>query len=532
MRRGSRPSGSGGPRRAGAPEVTADPDGVYVAVDLGASSGRVVAGRVVDGVVRAEEVARFANRPVTVPTVPGSRGGEPGVLHWDVLDLWREVLDGIAAAGRTGTVRSVGVDTWAVDYGLLGADGALLGSPVHYRDARTDGLADEFFAQMDPAAHYRVTGAQVQPFNTVFQLLAEARGSRFAAGQRLLLMPDLIGAWLGGSPVAEVTNASTTGLLDVRTRTWSPEVLGVLEQMVGRDVGALLGPVVEPGTVVGEVTTGAPGPGSGVGLAGVGGARVVTVGSHDTASAVVAVPMADPATAAYISSGTWSLVGLELDTPVLAESSRRANHTNELGVDGTVRYLKNVAGMWLLSESQRTWRGRGESADLAGLLSAAARAEPLRTVVDVTDESLVPPGDMPARIAALARASGEPVPGDPGETVRCILDSLALAYRRTLRELADAAGREVRTLHVVGGGSRNELLCRLTADATGLPVLAGPAEGAALGNLLVQARADGALHGDLGALRRVARMSSEVIRWEPSGSRTDWDAAESRLPGY
>lgn len=472
----------------------------YVAVDLGASSGRVVAGRLVDGVMRTEELARFANVPVTVPA------GDSAVLHWDLPDLWRGVLDGLAAAGRYGPVRSVAVDTWAVDYGLLDADGALLANPVHYRDARTDGVPGRFFATVRPAAHYAVTGAQVQPFNTVFQLLAEAAGPRLDAARSLLLMPDLLAHRLGAAPFAEVTNASTTGLLDVRSRRWSLEVLEAASALAGRDLAPLLGGLVEPGTVVGDASPGL----------GVDGARLVAVGSHDTASAVVAVPMADPATAAYISSGTWSLVGLELDAPVLTEASRAANHTNELGVDGTVRYLKNVAGMWLLSESQRVWRARGLAAELPELLAAAARAEPRRTVVDVNDAVFLPPGDMPARIAALARDSGQPEPRDPGETVRCILDSLAEAYRWAIGELAESAGREVQVVHVVGGGARNALLCQLTADATGLPVVAGPVEGAALGNLLVQARTDGALAGGLRELRTVAAASSSLTTYHPT----------------
>lgn len=477
----------------------------YVAVDLGASSGRVVVGELVDGAMRTEEVARFANRPVEVE--PVTPGGRPE-MRWDLEALWRGVVEGLAAAARGGAVASVGVDTWAVDYGLLGSDGGLLAAPVHYRDPRTQGVTERFFAAMDPAAHYAITGAQVQPFNTVFQLVAEAGTDRFAAAERVLLMPDLLSHRLGAAPYAEVTNASTTGLLDVRSRRWSPEVLGVAGSLAGRELAPLLGDLVEPGTVVGEAGAGAP--------AGLDGARVVAVGSHDTASAVAAVPMADPTVSAYISSGTWSLVGLELDAPVLSEASRAANHTNELGVAGTVRYLKNVAGMWLLSESQRVWRAAGLRAELPELLDAAARAEPRRTVIDVDHPSFLPPGDMPARVADLARASGQPVPRDPGEVTRAILDSLAEAYRRAVLGLAEVAGRDVRVIHVVGGGARNTLLCQLTADATGLPVVVGPAEGAALGNLLVQSRASGALPGGLDALRAVVAASTPTTTFTPA----------------
>lgn len=477
--------------------------GLLVAIDLGATSGRVVAGRLVDGVMRTHELARFPNEPVR---------GPDGVLRWDLEALWRGVLGGLEGASRLGRVRSIGIDSWAVDYGLLGADGALLAPPANYRDPRTEGMVDRFFEHMTPAAHHAITGAQRQPFNTVFQLLAEARGPHLAGASRLALVPDLLASRLGAPPVTELTNASTTGLLDVRSRTWSRDVLAAAAALTGRDLAPLLAaPLVAPGVVIGE----AGGPGVGVLAERLAGASLVSVASHDTASAVASVPMTDPTTAAYISSGTWSLVGLELDAPVLTEASRLANHTNELGVDGTVRYLKNVPGMWLVSESQRQWRSEGVDPGLPELLDAAAKAPPRRTVVDVDHPSFLPPGDMPARIAALARETGQPVPRDPGEVTRAILDSLASAHRRAVDGLADVAGREVREVHVVGGGSRNALLCQLTADATGLPVIAGPAEGAALGNLLVQARALGELHGGLSALRSVAAASSELTRYSP-----------------
>ena len=481
---------------------------LHVAVDLGASSGRVVVGRLDGEVMRTEEVARFPNRPVR---------GTDRVLRWDLDALWRGVVTGLEAAARRGRVRSIGIDSWAVDYGLLDTEGRLLAPTANYRDARTDGAAERFFERMSRAQHYAVTGAQVQPFNTVFQLLAEAHGPHLAAASRLALVPDLLATRLGAPAATELTNASTTGLLDVRARAWSREILAATSDLAGVDVAPLLAaPLVPPGSVLGEAAPRGEQDGVVGGLAGrLAGASIVAVGSHDTASAVAAVPMAQPATAAYISSGTWSLVGLELDDPVLDEASRLANHTNELGVDATVRYLKNVAGLWLLSESQRIWRARGLRAELDDLLDAAAKATPRRTVIDVDDPVFLPPGDMPARIADLARAAGQPIPRDPGEITRCILDSLAAAYRRAIDGLAEAAGRDVRVIHVVGGGARNAVLCQLTADATGLPVIAGPVEGAALGNLLVQARALGALDGDLAALRTVAAASSTLTHYVP-----------------
>jgi rhamnulokinase len=485
----------------------------YAAVDLGATSGRVLTGHLSGGQLLTDEVARFDNTPVRVPV-----GGRQ-VLQWDLLGLWSGIRSGLDAAHRLGGFASVGVDTWAVDYGLLDADGALLGNPVHYRDERTAGVPERFFSGLPASEHYAITGAQVQPFNTVFQLHSAAGTAAVRAAAELLLVPDLLSAWLSGVRVAEVTNASTTGLLDVGARTWSPRVLQHLERKTGVDVSTLLPPLVEPGTVLGPVLH----------TNGWGDAQVVAVGSHDTASAVAAVPMADPQHAAYISSGTWSLVGVELPAPVRTEASRLANVTNELGVDGTVRYLKNVAGLWLLSESQRAWRAQGRTTSLLELLAAAADVPACRTVVDVDDPVFAAPGDIPARIAETARASGQPVPDDEATVTRCILDSLALGYRRAIRTVADLAGHDVRVVHVVGGGSHNRLLCRLTADATGLPVLAGPREGAAMGNLLVQAWALGDLDGGLPAIREVVASSAELVRWQPTRDARAWDRAEARL---
>ncbi len=518
----------GGGQGAGAPAG----GGAFAAVDLGASSGRVMVGRVrtaADGPqVDLREVHRFPNGPVAVPglgpgrTTGAAAGRDVVTLHWDVLALWRGVLEGLRAAGRqAGALAGVGVDSWAVDHGLLDADGALLGDVVHYRDARTDGVPARVFDVVPADELYARTGLQVQPFNTVFQLVAAQGSARLAAARRMLLVPDLLGAWLTGEQVAEVTNASTTGLLDATTRTWAVD----LAARVGVDAG-LLAPLREPGTLLGPVRA------SVVADLGLDGAPPVwTVGSHDTASAVVAVP-AQREDFAYVSCGTWSLVGLELDAPVLTEASRAANFTNEAGVDGTVRYLRNVMGLWLLQESLRTWREAGTDVDLPDLLAAAARAPGLTTVVDVDDPVFLPPGDVPARIAAAARATGQPVPSSPAATVRCVLDSLALAYRRAVRDAARLADRDVAVVHLVGGGARNALLCRLTADATGLPVVAGPAEGAALGNVLVQARAAGVLHGGLPDLRDAGARGLDLVRYTPDpAAHARWDAAERRLRG-
>ena len=497
---------------------------VMAAVDLGASSGRVLVGRLEGGRLLVEEAGRFANTPVHVwADGPGGGAGGREELRWDVLALWRGVQEGLrVAAAQHGPVDSIGIDTWAVDHGLLDADGRLLGNPWHYRDARTGAVPDQLAAHMTPEELYRRTGTQVQPFNTVYQLAASAADAQLRSARDLLLMPDLLGYWLTGTRVAELTNASTTGMLDAVTRQWSVPVLDALERMTGDALARLLPPLVDPGTIVAPVLAAV------AGRLGLDGARLVAVGSHDTASAVAAVPM-DPRRAAYISSGTWSLVGVELAEPVLTEESRRANFTNELGVDGSVRYLRNVSGLWLLQESMRAWREQGLEQDLATLLAAAAQVPALRTVVDAESPAFVPPGDMPARIAQAARASGQPVPSSPAETTRCILDSLALAYRRAVRDAIRLSGADVQVVHLVGGGSRNELLCRLTADATGLPLVAGPAEGTAMGNLLVQALAIGVLDGGLPAIREVVAASTLLRRWEPTGTDLAWQQAADRL---
>ncbi|WP_029432058.1 rhamnulokinase family protein [Blastococcus sp. URHD0036] len=478
------------------------------AVDLGASSGRVVVAEVGDGRLELTEVHRFPNRPVRVG----------GTLHWDVLGLYTGVLDGLRAAGRLGPLDGIGIDSWAVDSGLLDADGALLGNPVHYRDDRHAGAVDDVHAVVGPEELYRVNGLQHLPFTTLFQLAAARGTAQLAAARQLLLVPDLLAYWLTGAVGAEVTNASTTGLLDAATREWATDVVDRL----GLDRG-LLPSLRQPGERLGTLTPTVQGE------TGLGPVPVIAVGSHDTASAVVGVPAASERFG-YVSCGTWSLVGVELDAPVLSEESRVAGFTNELGVDGTVRYLHNVMGLWLLQESLRTWADAGLPADLTALLAAAARVPALTTVVDPDDPRFLPPGDMPARIAELCREAGQTPPQSQAETVRCILDSLALAYRRTVRRAAELSGRPVDVVHLVGGGARNTLLCRLTADACGLPVLAGPVEAAALGNALVQARALGAVDGGLADVRALVRGTQEVVEYRPDpGAGPAWDAAEQRL---
>ncbi len=471
----------------------------YAAVDLGASGGRVMVARVGPSRLQLSEARRFGNGPVSLPDG----------LHWDILRLYQEVLNGLRDAGRdAGGIASVGVDSWGVDYGLLDASGALLGNPYHYRDRRTDGVAERVHAQLPRADLYQLTGVQFLPFNTLYQLAADAASSRLDVARTVLLIPDLISYWLTGSTGAEITNASTTALLEVRGGGWSPRVLG--------KAGIppwILPALRRPGEVTGqlrpEVTAETGLPPSAV---------VTTVGSHDTASAVVGVP-SEGERCAYISCGTWSLVGVELERPVLTEESRAANFTNEVGVDGRIRFLRNVMGLWLLQESLRVWARAGLSADLPRLLGAAAALPAGGPVVDPDDPAFLPPGDMPARIRATCRDSGQPEPTGQGELVRCILDSLAAAYARTLRDAARLSGRQIDVVHLVGGGARNGPLCELTAAACGLPVLAGPVEATALGNVLVQARAHGSIGGDLDTMRALLRATQGIRRHEPAGRR-------------
>ena len=459
----------------------------FGAVDLGASSGRVMVGRAGDGRLELTAVHRFPNEPV--------RAG--GTLYWDILALYRGVLEGLRAAGP---VDSIGIDSWAVDYGLLDESGALLGNPVHYRDGRTDGVPERLGIPDDRL--YEITGLQKLPFNTLYQLVAARDTPQYRAARQLLLIPDLLAYWLTGELGAEYTNASTTELVDVRTRDWSQPLIAEAGLR-----SSLFPPIRQPGTEIGRY----------------GGTPVVAVGSHDTASAVVGVPAVDDRFA-YISCGTWSLVGLELTEPVLSAPSRAANFTNEGGVDGTVRYLRNVMGLWPLQECMREWG----SPDIVRLLQAAAREKPFGALVDLDDPVFLPPGEMAQR---LRKAVGLDADAGPAVLTRCIVDSLALAHRRAVDQAQELSGRAVDAVHIVGGGARNELLCQLTADACGLPVLAGPVEATALGNVLVQARAAGVLGGDVAALRAVLRDTQQIMRYEPDGDDAAWRAAAKRVAG-
>lgn len=456
------------------------------AVDLGASSGRVMLAMVGRGVLHLEAVARFPNDPVHLPDG----------LHWGVLELFQQALRGLrAAAGRT-RLASVGIDSWAVDYGLLGS-GRLMGVPFHYRDERTAAGVDLVHKVIPHAELYARNGLQFLPFNTVYQLAADPW---VPAAEQLLLVPDLLGYWLTGRAVTERTNASTTGLLDVRSGDWDDELIARLGLP-----GSVFTELVDPGTTVGRLLPD-------LGLPDI---PVTAVGSHDTASAVVGVPIQRD-DAAYISCGTWGLVGIELESPVLSEESRAANFTNEGGVDGRIRYLTNVMGLWLLSETTRTWERQGVGEPLERLLAAAASLPPTRHLFDVQDSLFRCPGDMPARIERWYDDAGLPAPTSRPGLVRAIVDSLAAAFATAVERAEALSGHTVRVVHLVGGGALNELLCQATANRSGREVLAGPVEATAIGNALVQGRAMGALSGSLEDLRRLVAETTELRRHTPA----------------
>ena len=468
------------------------------AIDLGATSGRVMLGYVGSGEIRLEPVARFANQPVR--TIDG--------LHWNILELYRSILAGLTSAVREEPeLRSIGIDSWAVDYALLSGD-RMIGSPFHYRDDRTARGVDLVHDQVSFPELYRANGLQFLPFNTLYQLAAEKEGGWLERADTMLLVPDLIGYWFTGSKRAEATNASTTGLVDVSTGRWNDALIAELGYP-----RSLFPPLVVPGQQIGTLL-----PTVVAEIGALNGLPVTAIGSHDTASAVAAVP-ASTQNFAYISSGTWSLVGVELEHPVITDASRDANFTNEGGVDGRIRFLKNVSGLWLLSESVRHWQHQsGETIDLAALLAAAAAVRMPVPVFEAADPVFVAPGAMPERIAAWFTDRGLRPPSTRAEIVRSILESLARAYAETIAQSAELSGTPVDVVHIVGGGSQNELLCQLTADLTGLPVLAGPVEATAIGNVLVQARANRFVDGSLESLRQLVATAFPPTRYEPSRS--------------
>jgi rhamnulokinase len=471
----------------------------FAAVDLGAESGRVVLGRLDGDRVALSVAHRFPNRPVRLPDG----------LRWNLLTLFTEVLGGLRGVGTQSRLRGVGVDAWGVDYALLDAHGRVLGLPFHYRDTRTAEMVARAHARVPRDELYRVTGIQTMPINTIFQLLADEGTPALESAQRIALVPDLISYWLSGEFANEITNASTTGLLDARSGAWARPLI----ERLRLPAAPFAGDLIDAGTTLGPVLGHHELPGR---------PPVHAVASHDTAAAFVAAPVRS-ARAAILSSGTWSLLGVELPEPVLDERAREYNLTNERGLDGTIRLLRNVMGLWLLQECRRHWDA--SYGELEKLAAAAPADVPL---FDPDDERLLAPGDIPARIAQLCAEGDQEPPRDRGSLVRSVLLSLACKYRLVLERLERTTGRQVEVVHVIGGGARNALLCGLTAEVLGRPLLAGPVEATALGNVLVQARAVGELDS-FEQIRAVAAASTDPAVFEPSVDRAPAEATYRRF---
>jgi rhamnulokinase len=480
----------------------------FLAFDLGAESGRAVVGHLETKGLHLEEIHRFPNGPVRVTNS----------LHWDVLRLWNEIQHGLglAASAYGSQLRSVGVDAWGVDFGLLAADDTLLGNPYHYRDRRTDGMMERAFRVVPRAEIYEQTGIQFMQINSLYQLLAMAQADSplLEAAHLFLNMPDLFNFWLCGHKASEFTIATTSQCYDPRAGDWARDMverLGIPSRIFGE--------IVAPGTTLGilrrsvcEETGSAAIP-------------VVASAGHDTAAAVAAVPAA-AADYIYLSSGTWSLIGVETKGPVITEQSLAYDFTNEGGVNGTFRLLKNVMGLWLVQECRREWARGGTSYSYDELTQMASAAPAFGALVAVNNERFLPPGGMVSRIQTFCRATGQVVPDTPGEVVRCILESLALEYRWVAERLDELIARPLPTIHIIGGGSRNRLLNQFAANATGRAVVAGPVEATAIGNLLVQAIALGHL-ADLSEARAMVRRSFKVESYEPKDLAA-WDEAYER----
>jgi len=480
----------------------------FAAIDLGAQSGRVAVGRFDGERLSISEVHRFPNVPVRTRNT----------LNWDILRLYQDATDGLRAAAReAGRIDSVAADSWAVDFGLLDQNGRLLQNPVHYRDDRRARAVGGVLAEVPARDLYERTGIQLIPINTVFELgaMAAERDPALEAAETLLLIPDLMHYWLCGARTSELTNATTTQCFDPRTGTWAVDVLERLDVPT-----RLLPDVLQPGTKLERLSDRVADDTR------LGGAVVVAVATHDTASAVAAVPFRRPSSA-FISAGTWSLVGLEVQQPVISDASFAANLTNEGGVGSTFRLLRNVTGLWLLHECRRAWALEGDDYSFDQLVALAKEAPALRSLIEPNDPAFSEQGDMPARVRAFCAHTGQPEPLEPGAVVRCILESLALKHAQTIEVLASVTGTVPEEIHLVGGGSRNELLCRWTAGAAGIPVLAGPEEATLLGNFLVQAMSLGEL-ASIDDGREIVRTSFAPTIYEPQDTAA-WREARERF---
>ncbi len=480
----------------------------YLAFDLGASSGRAVIGRYDGKTLTLEEVHRFPNGATELL----------GGLYWDAVGLYSEILAGLRkAAGTVDTLQSAGLDTWGVDFALLDAKGDMIGTPHCYRDPRVDGIMDVAFEAVPRGQMFKQTGIQFMPFNSVFQLYAMVRANspHLGIAETFLTMPDLFNYWLTGTKVCEFSIATTTQCYDPRKRAWATEMLDSL------GIPSYIFPeIAQPGTDLGKLRK------SVAKEAGLADLTVIAPACHDTGSAVAAVPMIS-SDALYLSLGTWALMGAEIDEPAINKKSLAHNFTNEGGVDDTYRFLKNICGLWLVQESKRTWDMSGNQLSFDELTTRAQQAPALTSLIDPDDPDFVAPGDMPARIRAFCARTGQQEPQDEGTVVRCALDSLALKCRQVLGNMQEVLGRSFGTLHIVGGGIQNRLLCQLIADATGLEVLAGPVEATALGNILVQAIASGDV-SDLAQAREIVRASTPVDNYTPQHSDA-WDEAYAKF---
>jgi rhamnulokinase len=480
----------------------------YLAFDLGAESGRAVLARLHSGILTTEEVHRFPNEPVEYS----------GSLHWDVSRLWLEMCRTLAKLEET-QLAGIGVDAWGVDYALLGERGELLQNPYHHRDRRTNGVMEEVFRKISREEIYSETGIQFMPINTLYQLYATQRDTPaiLRAAQHLVTIPDLFHYWLTGKAVCEFTNATTTQLVNTTTRTWSIHLMNRLDLP-----SQLPAPIVEPGTEIGPLSQ------SISRTTALAGTPVIAPASHDTGSAVAAISARSGT--AFLSSGTWSLLGAELDAPVLHADALRLNFTNEGGVCGTTRLLKNVMGLWMLQCCRNFWASQGLNYDYRELMELAAREQSFRHLIDPDDESFLRPADMPAAIDRFCAKTHQPAPSSPGAYVRTILESLAFKYRVVLKNLEQVSGQKIDQIRVIGGGSKNRLLNQFTAEATGRHVLAGPAEATALGNAAIQILATGRATS-LAEVRAIIDRSFPTEVFDPTDPGK-WDREAERFQHY
>lgn len=474
-----------------------------LAFDLGASSGRGIIASYGNGKITLNEIHRFANNGVSVR----------GTFYWDILYLFDQIKQGIVKAKLAGGFDAIGIDTWGVDFGLLDKNGDLIGNPVHYRDSRTDNIPEELFGEVSRDEVYRQTGIQIMNFNTLFQLyyLKKYRAEELEKADKMLFIPDLLNYFLTGVKKSEYTIASTSQMLEPSKRSWNTELLGKL----GIPTNVLCD-IVQPGTVIGRVSPEV------CEELGIGETEVIAVGSHDTASAVVSVPT-DKKDFVYISCGTWSLFGTELDEPNITEKGLESSYTNEGGYDGKIRFLTNIMGLWLIQESRRTWIKQGMELSFNDMEHAALECESFKCFIDPDSPEFGKPGDIPKRVQAFCERTGQYVPQGVGEIIRCIYESLALKYKHAFLNLRDLTGKSFEGIHIVGGGTKDPLLCRMTADACNTAVMAGPIEATALGNIAVQMIALGEISG-IDEARRVIGNSFEIKSYKPENAQA-WEKA-------